>query len=110
MLIPNGRGTVLPGSPVASLPAGKAVISIEAAPGENDGLFDQDGKPAVSENVMAKCVYPDGFVKNHQTSSVTDLFGKVATQLRNRYGVTGEIKVLKLPDEVKAGTTIEVEI
>ena len=65
-----GTGTVLPGAPSASLPAGKLVITIEAAPGENDGI-----EGAVSENVMARCVYPDGFVRNHQTNSPEDLFG-----------------------------------
>jgi hypothetical protein len=101
----SGSGTVLPGSPSASLPPGKVVVTIEAAPGENDGI-----EGAASENVMARCVYPDGFVKNHQTNSPEDLFGKVANQLRNRYGVTGEINVVKLPDEVTAGATIEMEI
>lgn len=103
--ISSGTGVIVPGAPVASLPAGKNVITIDAAPGENDGI-----EGAVSENVIARCVYPDGFVKNHQTNSVTDLFTKVTNQLRNRYGVTGDIKVIKLPDAVIAGATIEVEI
>jgi hypothetical protein len=106
----SGSGTVLPGQSTASLPAGSVTITIEAAPGENDGLFDAQGNPAVSENVMARCVYPDGFIKNHQTNSPQDLFGKVVNMLRNRYGVTGDITMVSLPDAVTAGSKIEVNI
>lgn len=101
----SGSGTVLPGSPSASLPAGKVVVTIDAAPGENAGI-----EGAVSENVMARCIYPDGFPKNHQTNSPQDLFGKVVNILRNRYGVTGDVKVVKLPPAVVEGATIELEI
>jgi len=100
----SGTGTVTPSSPITTLPAGKLTITIEAAPGENDGI-----EGAVSENVVARCLYPD-FVKNHQTNSVTDLFAKVCNTLRNRFGVTGDIKVIKMPDALTAGSTFELEI
>lgn len=108
----SGTGTVLaPGmaAPVASLPPGKTIITIESAVGENDGLLDKDGKPAVSENLMVRCVYPDGFAKSHQVAKPEDLAPRVTGILRGRYGVTGEIKIIKLP-ALKAGETIEVEI
>lgn len=106
MIKSSGNGLVLPsGAPAAPLPSGSIVITIEAAPGENDGI-----EGATSENVVARCVYPDGFVKNHQTNGVEDLLGKVFGQLRGRYGVTGDIKVTSLPDAVEAGATIEVEV
>ncbi len=120
----HGRGTVLPPGtfpPKASLSAGKVTITIEAAPGENDGLFARDEKgkvildendnpvPAVSENMVAKCVYPDGFTKNHQTNSPQDLVAKILVQLRSHYGVT-EAKVVSLPEALTAGAIIELEI
>lgn len=120
----SGTAVILPpGSvaPKASLPSGTITITVESAPGENDGLFARDANgnvildaesnptPAVSENVVAKCVYPDGFTKNHQTNSPADLVGKIINQLRSYYGVT-EAKVISLPEAVTAGATFEMEI
>lgn len=106
-IITTASGAVLPpGSvpPVATLPPGKVTVTVESAPGENDGI-----EGATSENVVAKCVYPDGFTKNHQTNSPQDLAVKVLNTLRSRYGVA-EVNVTKLPEQVVAGATIELEV
>jgi hypothetical protein len=123
MDIKAGTGAVLPpGSvpPIATLPPGPVVITINSAVGENDGLFVRNEQgalvlengepiPAPSEHTMVQCSYPDGFVKNHQVVDAADLVAKVMNVLRFRYGVDGEIAVVSVP-ELTAGATIELEV
>jgi hypothetical protein len=119
----KGDGTVLaPGmaDPVATLPEGAITVTIDAVVGENDGLFvrDENGNlvledgepvPAPSENFMVRCVYPDGFAKNHQVATPADLAPKVIGILRGRFGKAGEINVLSLPEELAVGQTLTLE-
>jgi hypothetical protein len=104
-LTPSGRGTVLPGSPDAEPLSGTVTVAIESAPGENDGI-----EGAVSESKMARCVYPDGYVKNHQVNTPQDLADKVIAQIRGRYGNAGDITVTKLPAAIEAGETLTLEV
>src|SRR4051812_15695951 len=117
----SGSGAVIPGEPVASLPAGTVTVTVESAVGENDGLFvrDENGElvldsgekvPATSENLMARCVYPDGFVKNHQVKTTADLAEKVLLTIKNRYGVAGDVTVTAMPEAVATGATIVMEV
>lgn len=107
--------------PVASLSAGEQTITIEHVSGENDGLFQQDDQgnlvldknkapiPAKSGRFMVKCVYPDGFAKNHQVTTPQDLAAQVLPVLRFRYGAT-ECNITRLPDSLTAGSTLTVEV
>lgn len=91
----SGAGVVLPsGTPVAVLPPGKHSVAIDG--------FDESG--------CVRCVYPDGFIKHHQVEAVDGLAARVVSQIRGRYGVTGEIIVTKLPEALAAGEIIEVEV
>lgn len=90
---PNATGAVLPaGSTPASvtLPATYTVTI--------DG-FDDSG--------LVRCVYPDGFVKHHQSEAVDDLAAKVVNQLRGRYGA-GEVTFAAVPKAIKAGQSFTV--
>lgn len=115
------KGLITPGSPQGSLVPGKYSIKITQAVGENDGLFatdehgDQvliDGKPvaAKSDHQMVTCVYPDEFVKTHQVVDVNDLVGKVTQLVRNRFGIAGNVNILKAPSALKVDSTIDIEI
>lgn len=117
----SAKGLIAPGSPQSSLVPGKYSISLIKSVGENDGLFalDENGEkvivdgkpiPAISEFNMVTCGYPDEFTKSHQVADVTDLVSKVTTTLRNRYGIVGNINILKSPSELKENTSIEIEI
>lgn len=122
MDIKSGSGSVIPGTPQASLPAGDNTVNILVAKGENDGLFqydtdglvkkDEAGNPiaAVSENLTVKCEYPDGLTKWHQVKDVAELVDRVTTQLRNYYGVEGDITVVTAPTELVDGATLKLNI
>ena len=88
-----------------SLPAGTHTITIESAKGENDGI-----EGAVSENLMARCVYPDGYTKSHQVKTVEDLAARVIVVLRSHFGVEGDIHIASLPESLSAGQSLTVEI
>jgi hypothetical protein len=83
------NATVSPSNPPAEplLDAGQHSITITAIRGENDGLIDAEGNPAISEHQEVTCEYPDGFTKNHQVASQEDLYSRIATVLRNQYGI-----------------------
>lgn len=106
----GATGTVSPGTPSASLAKGKYAIKIDTVMGENAGIVNEDGSPVVSENMMVSLTYPDGWVKEHQVKNMDALMERVTSQLRNRYGVTGDIKVVQQPEKLKPGQTIEVEV
>lgn len=117
----QAKGLIAPGTPQSSLVPGKYSVKLTKAVGENDGLFATDEKgehvlvdgkpvPATSEFMMVTCVYPDEFIKSHQVKDTTDLVSKATSLLRNRYGITGNINVLKAPSELKENTSIDIEI
>jgi hypothetical protein len=113
----SGSGVMLkPGMvpPTEPLANGPCKVVIEAVTPENPpGMkppLDAEGKPLpIDESFMARCVYPDGFVKEHQVKSVQDLLPKVINQIRSRYGFA-EANITALPKQLKAGTAIELEV
>lgn len=107
---PQGIGTVLPEGTIPmrhGLTDGAAEVRIEAVDPENG--YDETGKPVPSDHMHARCVYPCGFVKDHQVKDVEDLLPKVVSQLRGRYGVQ-EVKITKAPKSLAAGGIIAVEV
>jgi hypothetical protein len=101
----GSSGAVLPPGtlkPNARLPAGTYAITIQSA--DPVGTNPDDG-------VYATCVYPDGWVKDHQVlpDDPAGLFEKIVGQLRGKYGA-GEVQLVSLPSEVKAGTQVTVEV
>ena len=106
----SGTGTVLPPGMIAAkhgLTDGTAEVHIKALNPENG--YDDEGKPRPGEHVMAECVYPGGFSREHQVKAVEDLLPRVINQLRGRYGVT-EVTITKAPKELKAGEIIVMEV
>lgn len=101
----KASGAVLPPGtmkPQASIAAGTYEVTVQSAePVGSD--------PAAG--VYATCVYPDGWVKDHQVmpDDAAGLFEKIVGQLRGRYGA-GEVKLLAAPKKVAAGATIKVEV
>jgi hypothetical protein len=109
MVETTATGTVLPPGTAAPkiLTPGEAKILVEAVDPENG--YDAEGKPRPSEHFMARCVYPDGWVKAHQVKTIEDLLPRIVNQLRWRFGIT-EVKFIQTPSELKAGVTITVEV
>jgi hypothetical protein len=108
----SATGTVAPAGTQAAagkLTAGQHEVLIESVVGENDGLLDSDGNPAVSLRQMVRCVYPDGSAKNHQVANIADLLPQLVNQLRGRFGVV-EVQIASAPAELKAGASVKVEV
>lgn len=86
----TATGSVLPAGTLEKISLDGAVeLTLKIAE-----YSDQDGMQ------IAQVVYPDGFVKNHQTETVEDLLGKVSNQLRGRYGVV-KFDIDKVPGALK---------
>ena len=94
----QGIGSILPPDslpPVASL-AGEFEVVIEHI------------DPSGSGDVLARCRYPDGFIKHHQCAGVLDLLPKIISQIRARYG-TEEVNIVEVPQALDAGSVIRME-
>ncbi len=105
----QSAGIVAPGNPVASLNAGSHTVTIISARGENDGLLDGEGNPAVSENQEIILEYPDGFRKTHQVANREDLLVRMTATLRGRYGVE-TVTFVTVPESLEAEQQITVEV
>lgn len=117
----RGKGTVTAGTPMESLKDGKCVVKVLSLMGENDGLFqyddngevrtDKQGKPvpAVSEHQLAEVVYPSGYSRTHQVKTADDLLDRMMSQIRNYYGVGGNIEIVTKP-KLEAGAQAEFHI
>jgi len=94
----SATGTVMPATPLTSLPAGKCQVTIDK----------------LCEDGLVRVIYPDGLVKHHGVttglvSAIDELAVKVVSVLRNRYGVRGDINIIIRPAELAPGV-IELEI
>lgn len=102
----HAPGTLPPPSP--ALKAGTYRVKILSVDPEN-GYYD-DGRPVPSTHQMVKCVYPDGYEKNHQVKDVNDLIPRIITNVKGRHGQETDVAVSKITSTLKAGRVIEVEV
>jgi hypothetical protein len=79
------------------MPAGTLRAADVLPPGNCEVVID-----GFDESGLARLVYPGGFVKHHQASTVEELAGKVVNQLRGRYGADG-VEFVSVPAEVAPG-------
>lgn len=87
----------------AVLPPGTAPAAAELSAGGYEVRID-----GFDDSGLIRCVYPDGFIKHHQAETVEELAGKVASQIKGRYGAS-EVKFTSAPKALKAGQAFSVE-
>jgi hypothetical protein len=95
----------------AKLEAGVVLrVVIQSVTSENDGIMEtvigKDGKskqlPALSQNFMVRCVYPDGSVKHHQVKDADELKVRINTNMRGKYGLA-EVPFIATPERLAEG-------
>lgn len=92
----EGKGLVLPPGSVKAKPYGKSTMNIEVVRVETMQPLTE---PVPYDVPIVTVVYPDGYLKNYEAASITDLLAKIGNTLRYKYGAVS-FDIASIPDDL----------